>query len=639
MTGVQTCALPILPLLLALGPTAAWRHGGIGAGRDALRGDPGEVRQWINERRRWVLWETDGVESSVALTHSNGLSFVVNGKSDGNSLLDAGTQVMSGLVGSLLHPAPRRSLVIGLGTGTTAGWLGQVRGMERVDVVEIEPAIVEVARQCSAVNERVLDNPRVHLVFDDAREVLLSSKESYDIIFSEPSNPYRAGISSLFSRQFYQAVKRRMAPGGLFLQWLQAYEVDALTVRSVYATLLTEFGAVETWRTQEGDLLLVATEAPLRHDLERMRASVAAEPYRRILPLVWTTDELEGVLSNFIAGPATARALAEDQEELINTDDLSYVEFSFARSVGRPSSQTTTRQLRGVAIAVGADRPEVARGTVDWQRVEELRVLQEGELTPRRADLDGAAIRRRRAFDAAFRQQRYPEVLRLWREAGWEPRGTLDTLRVAQALVGQGDGAALPLLTRLESQRPVDTELLRMRLHLRQGRLPEATQAFERATTLLKTTPWVDVGLLGEALDATSRVARADPALGRRLWTALAQPFTGYANERSRQPARLELAGAVDFRGLCAEALVPFEPHVLWSRDLLEERARCYTLTAHPLEARALEDLSRFLEEQPSVLWTPPPAPGGPPASGGAPEAPPGPGGDADPSPSPGHPR
>ena len=114
---------------------------------------------------------------------------------------------------------------MGLGTGSTAGWLADVPGVERVDVVELEPAVAEVARRCAPVNRNALANPRLRLFFGDAREHLLTTRERYDLVVSEPSNPYRAGIASLFSREFYRAVASRLEEGGLFLQWVQAYEV------------------------------------------------------------------------------------------------------------------------------------------------------------------------------------------------------------------------------------------------------------------------------------------------------------------------------------------------------------------------------------------------------------------------------
>ena len=113
--------------------------------------------------------------------------------------------------------------------------------MERTDVVELEPAILDVARLCAPVNRRALDNPRVHVTTGDAREVLMTGRGQYDLVFSEPSNPYRAGIASLFTREFYQAVDSRLSPDGLFLQWVQAYEVDERTIATILATLATVF--------------------------------------------------------------------------------------------------------------------------------------------------------------------------------------------------------------------------------------------------------------------------------------------------------------------------------------------------------------------------------------------------------------
>src|SRR4029434_6764895 len=187
------------------------------------------------------------VESSVALTTPDELTFVVNGKDDGSAVTDSGTQVMGGLLGAIPHPSLRRALVIGLGTGSTAGWLAAIPEMEQVDVIEIEPAIVEVARRAAPVNHDVLSNPKIHLVFGDAREVLLASSEEYDLIFSEPSNPYRVGVASLFSKECDGAVRARLRPDGVFLQWVQAYEIFPETLRCAMATLGTVFQEVETW--------------------------------------------------------------------------------------------------------------------------------------------------------------------------------------------------------------------------------------------------------------------------------------------------------------------------------------------------------------------------------------------------------
>src|SRR5439155_27009795 len=122
----------------AAGPTALWRHSGIGAGRAEIPDSINATRAWVYGARRTHVWDVDGRESSVALADGSDYAYIVNGKADGSARGDAGTQVMGGLVGAILHPNPRRSLVIGLGTGSTAGWLGAVPSMQRVDVVELE---------------------------------------------------------------------------------------------------------------------------------------------------------------------------------------------------------------------------------------------------------------------------------------------------------------------------------------------------------------------------------------------------------------------------------------------------------------------------------------------------------------------
>src|SRR6202007_1971898 len=101
-----------------------------------------ELRDIMNTVRRETLWDVDGVESSVALSTHDNLNFIVNGRCDGGLKLDGGTQTMGGLIIAALHPRPTHGLVIGLGTGSTAGWMAAVPSMERVDIFEPEPALL-----------------------------------------------------------------------------------------------------------------------------------------------------------------------------------------------------------------------------------------------------------------------------------------------------------------------------------------------------------------------------------------------------------------------------------------------------------------------------------------------------------------
>ena len=360
-------------LLLATGPTAAWRHSPIGAGLNALSNlSANELQGWMQGQRRAVRWEREGIESSVAIRVADrGPVLFLNGKSEGSAVGDASTQIMSGMIGAILHPQPRNALVIGLGTGSTAGWLAAIDELERVDVVELEAAVVEAADVFGPVNVNAVGHPKVHTVVGDGREVVLTTRQSYDLIFSEPSNPYRAGVASLYTREFYEGVAPLLRDGGLFAQWVQMYEVDEQTIRTIYATLSSVFGHVETWQTQRGDLLLLSSAGPVSYDIPRLRARIAEEPYRSALAAVWRTADLEGLLAHYVAGPAVARDLA--REQALNTDDRTLVEYAFARhlGLGRHFNIETVEQL---ARAWGEDRPRVTGGAVDWEWVTDQRL-------------------------------------------------------------------------------------------------------------------------------------------------------------------------------------------------------------------------------------------------------------------------
>ncbi len=598
-------------LLTALGPTAAWRHSPIGVGRAGVDSPTtNTLHRWTQQPRSRLVWEAEGVETSVGLLANDGLAFYVSGKPDGNSIGDASTQVMSGLLGTLVHPQPRQMMVIGMGTGSTAGWVAKVEGVEKVDVVEIEPAILEVARRCEDVNHRVMDNPKVHNFVGDAREVLLASRQTYDIIFSEPSNPFRAGIANLFTRDFYRAARQRLAPGGLFLQWLQAYDIDAQTIRSAYATLLSEFGAVETWQTNGGDLILVASEAPISYDVAMMRARVNEPLYRQALNVAWHTDELEGALARFLGGAGLARKLAEGQEGLISTDDLSHMEFALARTVGRPDAFPLPG-LRATAVAMKADRPAIRQGEVDWDRVETQRMLLYLHSRGRLITLPSTTAQSRSALQRKEFSQRAEQgdsagAVRAWREAGWQPRGVLELTLVGRELAELKDEAGLqPLLEQLRAQNPLEAEVLAGYLRLRQGRGVEAAEALERAVALLRREPWGLRTMTTLMMASILELSEKDATLARRFYAALETPLSGFALEQQRRTALVELARAIDWPNLCGKALSASEPHPTWDRSTLLARAECYEQTRHPLRDKALADLEEFMAGEPAPMWEP----------------------------------
>jgi predicted membrane-bound spermidine synthase len=599
------CAVLALAALTARGPTAPWRHGAIGAGRGPHSGTPNALRAWRESLRASIVWEREGLESSVALDAEVGLAFVVNGKIDGNARFDAPTQVMSGLLGALLHPAPKRAMVVGLGTGSTAGWLGAVPSIERVDVAELEPAILDVARASAPVNQDALANPKLHVTLGDAREQLLTTRARYDIIFSEPSNPYRAGISSLFTSDFYRAIDARLADGGIFLQWVQAYSVDAQTVRTVYATLAAVFPHIETFVTQEADLLLVATRAPLSVDVAQLKARIAEEPYKTALRQVWRVDDVEGLLAHHAAGPGLARAIAKAEGDAISTDDLTVVEFGFARGAGRKDTLFKTDELRAIAAARGDDKPPVAPGSIDLERLADRRASmfvaqeQQPRLTPAMGAERAARVRAMQAWLAG----ELAAARAAWRSQPRAPEDPMELIVVGEALADGGDDAALaPILATLRAAAPPEADAIEARAALRRGAIADATALLERLFTTVRRDPWPPPILVKRALGLAIEVARRDRAAGARLEAAVREPFAVRLLDADRARTRVDLALAADAPRLCGAAFAALEPHPPWRRDILSERLRCYAATGSPLAARARRDLEEFLAAEPPLF-------------------------------------
>ncbi len=596
-------ALAILGALLiqAPGPSAFWRHSPIGAGR--VSGDwdgPNELRDAMQSQRRTVVWERDGIESSVAVDITRETAFLVNGKADGSARADAPTQIMSGLVGSMLHPDPRRALVIGLGTGSTAGWIAAVPGIERVDAVELEPAMVEVARRFAPVNHGALDNPKLRVTIGDGREVLLTTRERYDVVFSEPSNPYRAGIASLFSRDFYEAVRGRLAPGGLFLQWLQGYEVDTEVVSTVYATLGAVFPFVETWEINSGDLLLVASREPLAHDFDRVRVRAGQSPYREALFRTWGVEGVEGFYTGHIATPAFARAVARRDGNRPDTDDRPVLEFGFARNLGR-SGVFRVPDLSSLARSRGQGRPPGTGRPLNWDLVEELRqprsLLWRDSVEEKGKTPD--AEQRRLARDAYSRVE-LAAACEHWFAQPAAPVTYPDLLLTSECLAAAGDPRAPEHSARLRRMSPVDADMVLAIWQYESGRPREAVRYLVAAFTKARRDPWPSIQMLDRALELASGLAGEGPEEVKAIDAALAEPFAVGMAEEHRRRVRLELTWLL--RKGCVEALAPFEPHPPWEDLFLAQRARCYREAWHPLADRARADLAEYLEHRPSRL-------------------------------------
>jgi spermidine synthase len=597
----------VIFLLEAEGPTAVWRHGQIGVGRapPPALASRNNYHQWTNMIRRAIKWERDGEESTVGLDGRMGWAFIVNGKSDGHARIDAPTQVMVGLLGALFHPQVKKAMVIGLGTGSTAGWLGALPDIERVDVAELEPAVLHVAEVSSLLNQDALKNPKVHISIGDARETLLTSHDTYDIIASEPSNPYRAGVASLYTREYYQAIRDRLAQDGIFLQWLQAYDVDNQTIRTVYATLGSVFSEVETWELEVNDLLLVASRKKINHDIVQIRQRLKQEPFRSAFAWAWRAVDAEGVFAHFIARGSLARAITFVDKDQQNTDDLNVIEFGFARSTKAAGEAQTMRaeEMREAARSRGENRPPELEKEIDWDKAADQWIgfrAAEGNPTP----MARAQERQRplvAAYDALI-SGRLPDVVRAWRAVGREPQSPTELGMVASGLADVGDEAALPYIEQLRAVQGAEADAILGRLRFRQSRFIEASQALSAALHSYRTNPWPWPMIMTHALETVTHLFGRDPGALKILRPAIEQPFAAVMLDESRREILLKLAVGREPDSTCAQALATYEPHTLWQEPLLSWRARCYELLRHADAARAAQERDEYAKNEPGSM-------------------------------------
>lgn len=320
------------------------------------------LRDWVREDR--VVYYRDGISSTVTVHRRGGtVSLRVNGKIDASNGPDMHTQLMLGHLPALLHRAPERALVIGLASGVTVGALLQ-HPLRQIDVVEIEPAMIEAAAYFKTENRNALADPRVRVVVGDGRNFLLTSDHRYDLIVSEPSNPWVGGVATLFTTEFFDLARRRLAPGGLMAQWVQGYRLLFDDLAMVVATFRTSFPHATLWEGSPSDYLLIGPPEPLSVDLGRIRAAYGARPGLR-QDFAWMQMySPEAMLADFFLDEADLAKLTAPL--ILNDDDRLTLEFTAPRSLYLSTQARNDAELRKVKRArhpplVGSDhwdRPE-----------------------------------------------------------------------------------------------------------------------------------------------------------------------------------------------------------------------------------------------------------------------------------------
>ena len=223
---------------------------------------PPELRAQIL-RAGTLLYYREGASSTVTVRRTAGVTTLsIDGKVDASNAGDMLTQRLLAHVPLLLHEHPRRVGIIGLGSGVTLASALR-HPIERADVVEISREVVEASAYFAEENRGALRDARTRLVIGDGRTHVALGHEPYDVLISEPSNPWIAGVAALFTREFFEAARRRLAPGGLMCQWAHTYDISDADLRSIVATFSSVFAHSTLWLVGDGDVLLLGSAEPI----------------------------------------------------------------------------------------------------------------------------------------------------------------------------------------------------------------------------------------------------------------------------------------------------------------------------------------------------------------------------------------
>ncbi|MCC6744988.1 MAG: fused MFS/spermidine synthase [Acidobacteria bacterium] len=290
-----------------------------------------------------TVYYRDGVSATVAVQRQSG-HFVlkVNGKPDATTAGDLPTQALVAHLPLLVRPEAKTALVVGWGSGVSVG-AALAHPIERVTAVELEPAVVEASAFFEGVNGRPLEDPRTELLINDGRNLLAATDRRFDVIVSEPSNPWLTGVANLFTREYFEAGARSLSPGGVFCQWLQIYEMQPAEVATLLATFESALPNVYVFRGATGDLLLLGSLEPFELDVDRIRGLIDTPgPVHDRMADV-RIRSVESLLSRLYLTPDGVRKLSASAP--LNTDDNARIEFLAPLRVGIGKDSTEEDNL------------------------------------------------------------------------------------------------------------------------------------------------------------------------------------------------------------------------------------------------------------------------------------------------------
>ena len=291
-----------------------------------------------------ILFYQEGMHTTVTveLAVSGNVFLRVNGKTDASLALDMRTQLLSGYLPMSFHRDPKSVLVVGQGSGITLGAVERFPNLESIDLVEISSAVLEGSRYFSPFNHNALEDPRVKLVVEDGRNHIALTPNKYDVIISEPSNPWIAGVGALFTRDFFELAMKKLSPEGIFCIWVHT-NMSPEGFKSIIRSYVDVFPYAALWESIVGDdYLLIGSPAPLGLLHKNIKNLLANPESRKDLKKIGVYNAPD-LMSLMILD---RKGLVEFSSEApIHTDDNALLEFSAPKYIYKDERSRIVRQL------------------------------------------------------------------------------------------------------------------------------------------------------------------------------------------------------------------------------------------------------------------------------------------------------
>jgi spermidine synthase len=355
----------------------------------------------------------------------------------------------------LIHPAPHRVLFLGMGTGVTAWSAARDPGLH-VDVVELLPEVIEASAYFTSEIRAEAQRRELHAIAADARRFVRATDARYDVIVADNFHPARSGSGALYTVEHFQAVRQRLAPGGVFCQWLPLHQLDMATLRIIVRTFMSVYprgSAVLATNSLETPVLgLVGSRDDARLDLGRIRQRMSEVATPLTLADLGFPDDF-ALLGSFVAGPRSLARFSADAP--LNTDDHPVVSYRAPRVTYAPDSLPRDRLISLLhEVDIGADELLVTSGAGDAAWAARLRAYW----TARDRFIEvGRDVRPSADVGRMLAQVREPLLTVLRASPDFRPAYD-PLLRMAAALSSSDAPAARELLTELQVLQPLRPE-------------------------------------------------------------------------------------------------------------------------------------------------------------------------------------